>query len=104
MWTKRQNGIVATPKHLAPGYVMNPNCIVVGNDSARGVLFAAPVQLMLLPSLSLPEISQTDKNVFAHPSEDLENPGSWDLNLVTLANVKQEEWDFVLSLLFSRVH
>lgn len=96
----RQDGIVLIPEPLAPGHMMNHNCMVVGSDKACGISFAAPMQRILLPSLPLPEIWRTDNNEFAHPVEDLGNPDSWDLNLGVLANVTQEEWDFVLSLFY----
>lgn len=95
-----RNGIAVAHEQKAPGHMLNSNCMVIGNDISRGILFAAPLQRTLIPSLPSPGVWRTDKNVFASPIEDVSHPDSWNFNLGALAKVEQDEWDMVLSLFY----
>ena len=94
---QRFNGIVPISENdhqgLSIGQIMNNNCMVVGMDRRRGMVFAAPVkkQSTLISSMPRPNIWHTNSSSFVTFQEHSKPPSSWQPQLGLYCNVSDEE-------------
>jgi len=85
------------------GQMMNLNCMIVGIDKPRGIVFTAPMERYPIPSLPKPNIWQTDSTSFVSPDEDSCPPNTWQPNIGSFVNVMgMEEGKTVLDLFYDK--
>ncbi|KAL7531101.1 hypothetical protein ACHAXR_003845, partial [Thalassiosira sp. AJA248-18] len=102
----RTDGIVHVGEKAASisvGQKINNNCMVVGMDKPRGIVFAAPMERISTPPLPRQAIWRTDNSSFVSPDEEIYHPDTWQLNLGPFVNVlNTEEGNDVLDVFYDQ--
>ncbi len=91
----RSTGIVPLSQedisNLSIGQMINHNCMIVGIDKRKGIVFAAPLEKKETPLLPRPMIWETDSSSFVTQHDHAKPPCTWQHELGLYADVTDPE-------------